>query len=144
MADIQVSLHGRRIGLDKDNSLLVADSAGDLHVTLRPPKDRVTAASTAAVIAGDGVTTLAGSTVDYTMAAPRTGNRKVLFANSGTTASRTVTLESGTFESTAGTSQNRATFASTGLRGQALTLEAISTALYAVVGNIGSVSFATA
>ena len=147
MADsavMQVSLHGRRFGIDKDNNLIAADSAGELHVALRPAKDRVSAASTGATISGDGVSTLPGTgAVAYTLAAPRTGNRKVLYSNAGTTAARTVTLESGTFHSTAGSSQNRATFASTLLNGQSLTLEAISTALYAVVGNIGAVSFST-
>jgi hypothetical protein len=73
------------------------------------------------------------------MAAPIAGVVKKLFATSGTT--QTVTLASGTFRTTAGSSFNKATFDSAG---EALLLTGLSTALYGVFGNVNSVAFTTA
>src|SRR6185369_11114744 len=104
----------------------------------------VTAGSTAATISNSGLTTLGSTTVGaaFTLAAPTVaGQSKTLFVSTAGSSSQTVTMASGAFQSTAGSSQNKATFT---LVGQCLRVEALSTAAFAVVGNIGAVTFSTA
>jgi hypothetical protein len=147
MTTILVSLHGRDVGLDVDRnltarvgakfpSLYVGTSGSELQI------DGVTTASTAANISASGLTNITSTgAVAFTLDAPQTGHRKAIHATANSTAARTITLVSGTFSSTSGSSQNRATI---NLLGQSLTLQALSTSLYAVLANIGSVAFTTA
>lgn len=127
-----VSLHGRAYGIESETGVPVVH--GDTN--------GVTSLSTASVIPARGTTVLGSSAAkDYTMAGPIPGVTKKLVYGVSSTGSHTVTLVSGTFFSTAGSSQNKATLASTG---QSLTLEGLSTSKYMVTANLGSVTLATA
>lgn len=124
-----VSLHGRAFGFDSDTRSLIRDGIeggfGD-HA--------VSSASTAVNITPRGTTTMSSAVKDYTMTAPITGVQKQLTTLTTSTGIRTVTLASGTFQSTAGSSWVKATF--TG-QGQQLSLQALSTALFQITQNIG-------
>ena len=143
MSDILVSLHGRDVGLDKDRyltsrvgikipSLFVGASGSELDV------NAVTAASTASNLTASGITTLACTAVlTYTMDEPVTGLSKRLTATGASTSVRKVTLAAGTFGTTAGSTGNTLSFSQTG---QAVSLQALSTALFQVFGNVGGVT----
>lgn len=131
-----ISLHGRAFGFDSETGAIIRNGveggSGD---------ETVTAASTTSNIVARGVTTLpATAAKTYTMDAPIAGLTKRLFCTGSTTLAQVVALASGTFHTTAGTTFSSATF--TG-RGQCLTLTALSTAIYGVFGNLGTVTFST-
>lgn len=128
-----VSLHGRALGFDSDVGQLVYNGETE---------GLTTAPSTATNISNRGFTSLGSSAnKDFTMAAPIAGVVKTLAYGAATTGAQTVTLASGTFVSTSGSSQNRATLDSTG---KAITLQGLSTSKFQVVGNTGAVAFTTA
>ena len=126
-----VSLHGRAFGFDSETGALQRPGFDSFD-----NQEGVTAASTAANLKWRGTTTL-GSTAakDYTLNAPVAGVDKALTTISTSTAVRTVSLASGNFQSTAGSSFTKLTF--NGI-GQGVFLQALSTALVAVMGNIGA------
>jgi hypothetical protein len=131
-----ISLHGRAFGFDSETGAIIRNGVeggqGD---------QAVSAASTASNIAPRGVTTLAATAAKaYTLTAPITGVTKQLYNTASTTTLQTVTLASGTFRTTAGSTFTVATF---GTIGQALTLTALSTALFGVTNNVGVVTFST-
>lgn len=133
-----ISLHGRAFGFDSDTGAIVRNGveggAGDATVT------SATVSSTGTAIVPRGVTTIVSSSAKtHTLTAPIAGVPKVLTATTTTTAARSVTLASGNFATTTASTFVTATF--TGL-GQTLSLQALSTALFQVVGNIGPVTFA--
>lgn len=149
MSEILTSVHRPHIGVDKDGYVTGKTGLAFPELKLGPSGSEVSVAgpnalntaSTASNIPAGGHTSLAATTAAaYTMNGPVTGVPKTLHATS-TSTGQTVTLASGTFSSTAGSSQNRATF--TGI-GQSLTLMALSTSLFAVLGNQGGVTYSTA
>jgi hypothetical protein len=127
--DIQVSLHGRRLGLDKDDYLITKG----LRLS-------VVAGSTATTIAQGGLTSLSSSSGTFTLEAPRAGLEKLLTTLTTSTLVRTVTLASGNFQTTSGSSFITATFAGQNFQ---LRLMGLSTAIYSVVNNVGPVTFST-
>jgi hypothetical protein len=127
--DIQVSLHGRRAGLNKD----------DYFIT-RGVKNFLAAASTAVTIPRDGLSTLSSSSGTYTLEAPMTGVMKRVTTLTTSTLVRTVTLASGNFQTTSGSSFITASFAGQGI---ALTLEGLSTALFQVISHGTGLTFST-
>lgn len=128
-----VSLHGNKFGFDADTGATLI-GPGDAAVSA------ATSATTATVITARGNTTLSSSAAKgYTLAAPIPGIAKTLTATTTSTAARTVTLASGTFQTTSGSSFTAAAFAG---QGQSLSLQALSTALFQVLSNIGPVTFA--
>ena len=130
---VPVSLHGRKFAIDAESGATIVDGLTN---------GLTTAASTGTTIPPRGLTAIASTgALAFTLAAPVADAVKTIVSTVVSTAVRTVTLASGTFLSTAGSSQNRATFNNIG---QALQLEALSTSLWAVTGNVGSVSLTTA
>jgi hypothetical protein len=148
MSTILRSIAGRLFGLDANGYATSPNGikAPDIKVGTADSElsiygaNAITTASTGSTIGQAGYTSLANTTAAaFTLAAPTLiGVPKQLHSSSSSTG-QTVTLVSGTFSSTAGSSQNRATF----IAGTAMSLIAISTAKYAVVANAG-VSFSTA
>lgn len=128
-----LSLHGRAFGFDTITGAIqrpgFSDSFND--------EEAVTAASTAANAKFRGVTTLGATAAkDYTLTAPAAaGLPLVLTTISTSTAIRTMTLASGNFQSTAGSSFTKLSF--NGIA-QAVTLQALSTALVGLLGNTGA------
>lgn len=117
---------------------IVVDSSKTIDtLTVTTPKVGVTDASTAAAISNTGITTISSTatSVAYTMDPPAAGVRKTLHQTGSSTAV-TVTLTSGTFDGTNG----RATF---NAAADSLELVGLSTARFAIVGNIGSVALST-
>lgn len=125
-----ISIHGRLLGIDSETGAFTRG------LDAFDQDEGTTAASTAANLKFRGVTTLGSSAAkDYTINAPAAaGLRKSLTTTTTSTLARTVSLASGNFQSTAGSSFIKATF--NGI-GQVLNLQAVSTALVAVLGNIG-------
>lgn len=145
MTDILTSIHGRKFGLDADGYATNPTGAkfpelwaGVSGSEVRVADPTITAGSTAANISASGITTL-GSTdaASYTLSAPVAGNEKKLVCTAATTTIQTVTLESGTFDGT----NNVASFDGDG---EALHLQAVSTARWAILSNYGSVALSTA
>jgi hypothetical protein len=125
-----VSLHGRVFGFDSETGAIVRNgregASGD---------QTVSAASTTSNIAPRGITTInSTAAATYTLDAPIPGVIKVLQTSNSSTAARVVNLASGYMSSTAGATMAKATFNGTG---QTLTLQGLSTALYAVLHNVG-------
>lgn len=131
-----ISLHGRAFGFDSDTGAIIRNGAeggaGDQSVT---------AASTAATIVARGLTTLGATAAKaYTMAAPIAGVGKRLIST-GASTGQSVTLAGGaTYQTTAGSTFTAALFTA---RGQSLTLTALSTSVFGVFANTGSVTFST-
>lgn len=126
--EILKSIVGRRFGIDKDGYW-----GGEKTL-----KDNVTVASTGTVIEPWGVTSF-GSTAakGYSMSAPVPGVEVLLACTQASTgALQTVTLASGTFDGT----NHIATF---NAAGDNLFLKGLTTSLFAVVGNTGSVALST-
>lgn len=142
MSTVHVSLHGRDVGLDKDRNLTarigakfpsiaigVSGSELDIHA--------VAEASTASNVSAAGTTTFGSSLAkSFTLDAPVKGLLKTLVATGVSTGS-SITPASGTIESTLGSSGSNILFTS---KGQSLRLQALSTALWQVVGNVGAVT----
>jgi hypothetical protein len=133
-----VSLHGRAYGFDSETGALIRNGVegglGDQTI------QAATSATTATALTPRGITTLSSSAAKgYSLTAPIAGLTKVLTATTTSTAIRTITLASGTFGTTAGSSFTAAAFDG---EGETLTLTALSTALFRVASNQGGVTFA--
>lgn len=128
-----VSLHGRAFGFDSQNGTIQRPAFGSEF----NDDESVSAASTASNLKWRGAVTLGSSAAkDYTMNAPSlAGVHSRLTTLTTSTAVRTVTLASGNFQSTSGSSFTKLTF--NGI-GQAVSLQAMSTALVALLGNTGA------
>lgn len=126
-----VSLHGRAYGFDSATGAPQRPAFTDFN-----DEEAVTAASTANNVKFRGTTTIGATAAkDYTMNAPSAaGLPAQLTSLTTSTAARTVALASGNFQSTAGSSFTKLTF--NGI-GQAINLQAVSTALVAIFGNLG-------
>lgn len=135
-----ISLHGRMVGYDSDNAKLQRPGVSSSY----EDEEGLSAASTASNIKLRGTTTLGSSSAkDYTMNAPGaldTGIRKTLTTTTTSTAARTVSLASGTFQTTVGTSAQKITF--NGI-GQNVELVALSTSLVGVRSFTSGVTFST-
>lgn len=128
-----VSLHGRALGFDSETGALFRNGVEGIY-----GDQTVTAASTASNITPRGLTTLATTAVKaYTLDAPIVGLVKRLTATGASTSSRTVTVASGTIGTTAGSTGTTLTFLATG---QTVNLQALTTALWQVIGNVGAVA----
>lgn len=126
-----VSLHGRAFGFDAETGALIRNGTeggyGD---------ESVTAASTAANLTPRGVTTFSSTVATtYVLETPIAGLIKTLVATGASTIARTVTLASGTYQSTTGSTLTKVTLSAIG---QSITLRGISTALWQVVANTGA------
>lgn len=154
MTEILTSLHGKEVGLDKDRYLTtpvgiavpaikLGTSGSETTITATGTEinsltasNTVTAASTAANLANNGVTTLSSQSVTYTLAPPTAGVRKwitSLSASSGT--SRIVAAGSGvTFDSSNATMTSSAA-------NQSVILVGLSTSRWAIMSNVGTVGF---
>lgn len=152
MSTVLTSIHGKRLGIDSDGYL-----TGDILGIKVPavfngpsgsesdPNALTTAslASTGTTISAGGLTVLtATATKSYVIADPvYAGQRKVISQTSSSTAAKIVTT-SGT---TNGTGFDGLNFIATFLgRGQALALQALSTAGWAVISKDASVTLTTA
>jgi hypothetical protein len=161
MSEVLVSLHGRRVGLDKDGYLTTDVGIKVPTVAFGTSGSEVALTVTATELnnwvdgAGDLQTLSSGSTgtavniygvsqitstqnQNWTIAgAAAAGVRKVLLATGGSTSS-TVTASGCNFCSTAATSTGTViTF--TGI-GQSVTLTALSTLIWALTGDRGTVA----
>lgn len=128
-----LSLHGRAFGF---NTITGAIERPGFSDNLND-EEAVVAASTASNAKFRGLTTLGATAAkDYTMNAPlAAGLPAVLTTTSTSTAIRTMTLASGNFQSTAGSSFTKLSFNG---QGQSIQLQALSTALVNVLSNIGA------
>ena len=130
--EILTSVAGRRLGLDH-NDFLVGPKA---------PRQEISAATTASTgtqINNYGFTTVAGGTATQTwvLAAPQDGVRKSFVSVSTSTKGAKITLASGSFNSTGGSSDTALTLHGIGQR---VELIGVSTASYAVVSGVGFTS----
>jgi hypothetical protein len=137
-----VSLHGRLIGFDSDHGALQRPGASAVF----DDDEGLSAASTASNIKWRGTSTITTTAAKaYTLNAPPVaglGVKKAITSLSTSTAgASTVTLVSGTFLTTAGSSQNRLTWNNGAC---SVILQALSTALVAVISNVGAVAVSTA
>lgn len=134
-----VSLHGKALGFDADTGGLQRPGFTEFD-----NEDGVTAASTASNIKWRGTTTMATTAAkDYTLNAPSlsaVGTNKSICSITTSTAIKTVSLATGNFLTTAGTSTLKATFT---FMNQSVTLVALSTALVQVLSNNAAVTFST-
>lgn len=147
MSTILTSIHGKQLGLDKDGYLtcpvglkvpaVYVGAAGS--EVLQSGSGEVTSASTAANIAATGLTWFSSAIGDFTLDAPtRAGQVKTLFMDvaPATTTWKVTTTAVGT--------STKTVFRTTGAGPIALTLQAISTALWAIRGGVGSPVVSTA
>lgn len=126
MGSILTSLHGRKVGIDKD-SYLVAE---------KDFAHNVIAASTANTLLPHGLSLFSSTAAKvYAMSAPVPGVRKTLFCTAGTTAATHTITVSGVMQSTA--SQALTQIVLNG-NAQSLSLIGLSTAAYGVLGNNGA------
>ena len=123
------SIHGRRLGLDQDSALVgVTD--------VRKAVTAATSATTATAIPNYGLTTIAAATgATWVMAAPAPGLSKELVTSTTSTGTMIITLASGSFVSTGGTSATAITFNGVGDRA---TLTGLTTASFAVTSLVGT------
>lgn len=128
-----VSLHGRAFGFDSWTGAIQRPGFTDTY----DDEEQVSAASTASNVKWRGTTTLGSSAAkSYTLNAPSTaGLPKLLTTTTTSTAVRDITLATGNFQTTAGSSFTKATF--NGI-GQSVFLTALSSALVGVTSNIGA------
>jgi hypothetical protein len=124
--DLQVSLHGARIGIDKDD-----------YLRTRGLKETITViGSSGATAPRDEVTTLSSSSGTFTLEAPMTGVRKTITSISTSTLIRQLVTPTAVFFNTTGGS----TLATVNFNGQAqtMTMIGLSTSLWGVLTNNGS------
>ena len=131
-----ISLHGRAFGFDSETGAIIRNG-----VEGAAGNETLTVASTASNIVARGLTTLAATAAKaFTMDVPIPSIPKRLFAT-GSSTGQSVTLAGGaTYRTTAGSTFTAALFTAAG---QSLTLTALSTAVFGVFGNTGSVTFST-
>lgn len=150
MSTILTSLHGKQAGIDKDGFLTspVGIKAPALYVGASDAEVRVgdvgvtqaTISSTGTAIANSGLTVIISTAAKaYVLTDPgAAGLRKALSQTSSSTAAKTVTSAGGVgFDGL----NHIATFLG---RGDALYLQSISTAMWAVIGKSGAVTLTTA
>jgi hypothetical protein len=152
MSTILKSLHGHQLGLDKDGYLtspigakipaLYLGTSGSETQSDIEGLTTVSAASTGSNISPRGTTTLgatSGNNPTYNLSAPVAGVVKRIFA-SGTSTGQIIssTGESANFASTGGSTHVSATVP----KGASLILIGLSTSLYGVQANQGTVVFA--
>lgn len=130
-----VSLHGRAAGFDSLHGAIQRPAFGDNF----EDEESVTAPTTAANIKWRGAGTLSTTAARaHTLNAPPYAalgvSKRLICTTTSTGNATTVTLASGTFQTTAGSSFTKLTFQ--GLGHQVL-LQALSTALVAVFANAG-------
>lgn len=145
MSTILKSLHGRSIGIDKDDYVTGATGAKFPELWLGTSGSEVgfsmtvTTGATATTIGRTGTATLSatsGANLVYNLQAPVAGQKKVIVA-SGTSTGQVVssTAAGATFQTTGGSTHITGTIG----KGGALVLEGISTAIWHVVSNLGCV-----
>jgi hypothetical protein len=137
-----VSIHGRALGYDSQHGTIQRPAFSDTF----DEDEGVSAASTSSTIKWRGASTITTTAAKaYTLAAPpfaALGCRKVITSISTSTAgASTITLASGTFVSTAGSSQNRLTFNNGAC---AVILQAVSTSQVQIISNVGAAALSTA
>lgn len=150
MSTILTSLHGKQAGIDKDGFLTspVGIKAPALYVGASDAEVRVgdvsvtqaTISSTGTAIGNSGLTVIISTAAkSHVLTDPgAAGLRKALSQTSSSTAAKTVTSAGGVgFDGL----NHIATFLG---RGDALYLQSISTAMWAVIGKSGSVTLTTA
>jgi hypothetical protein len=147
MSTIRHSLYGKLFGLDANNYLTspvgvkvpqvyAGVSGSEVAVMGSTSVQAATSATTATNITAGGITTVSSAATTWQLAAPVAGVPKWLSAASSSTATRTITVASGSqICCTAGTSMTSIVL--TG-GGQGVTLVGISTAIYQVVNNSGA------
>jgi hypothetical protein len=151
MSTVLTSIHGKRLGIDSDGYL-----TGDINGIKVPTvfqgasgsefdNDLITSAtisSTGTAISNSGVTLLTATAAKaYTISDPtHVRQRKVISQTSSSTAAKTVTTVGGAGIGFDGLN-HIATFLG---RGEALHLQATSTAMWAVIAKTGSVTLTTA
>ncbi len=131
---IITSVFGRRLGMDIGGYLV---GPPDMKVQTQV----ATSLTTSSAIDPHGITSLAAtSAATYAMSAPVEGVEKKLVCTSTGAGNQVVQLPTGvTFQTTAGTSFNQATFSGVG---QSADLVGLSTSLYAAIGT-ASCAFST-
>lgn len=124
-SQILVSLFGRRLGFDSNDYLLGTKG-------VREPVQSLTSATTATTVTFGGHANIASATgtIPFSLAAPVPGVVMTLFQSA--TAGGIVTLASGSFVTTAGSTATAATFTEQGDR---LVIVGLTTALAAVLVN---------
>ena len=149
MADNLKSLDGRYFGRDADGfhraftglkapEIRIGASGSEVSIF---GSSAVETASTASNVSAGGLTLLSATAAkSYTMDPPVTGIGKEIVFTDTTTLAQSVTLESGTFRTTDGTTQNKLAF---DLVGESVRLVGESTAIFAVVSNVGGVVYST-
>lgn len=152
MSTILTSLHGKQAGLDKDGFLTspVGLKVPALYVGASDAEVRVadtgvtqaTISSTGSSIANSGLTVVTSTASKaYVLADPTgVGLRKAISQTSSSTAAKTVTSAGGTAVGFDGFNHIATFFG----RGDALYLQSISTAMWAVIGRSGAVTLTTA
>lgn len=116
------SLYGFKVGVTRDGYLV-------------SKLNDIASESTAVALGAGGLSPLSSATATYSLSAPQTGIPKTVFTTSTSTNVRTITLASGNFQTTAGTSFITYTLAG---GGQYISLVGLSTAAYLVVGTNSS------
>lgn len=138
MPEILVSKHGKRLGLDVSDNLVIAGGSlfASNNASTKPPRiangDVATAPTTAAGLAAYGVHVLTSAQGTYPLADPVPGQRVTILTESQTTANaRIVKVSTGsvTFGSSGGFNQWQSSAA------HALELIGITTAKYGVIAN---------
>jgi hypothetical protein len=152
MSTILTSLHGKQAGLDKDGFLTspIGLKVPALYVGASDTEVRVadtgvtqaTISSTSIAIGNSGLTTITSTASKaYVLTDPTgAGLRKAISQTSSSTAAKTVTSAGGAGIGFDGLN-HIATFLG---RGDALYLQSISTAMWAVIGRSGAVTLTTA
>ncbi len=118
---VLTSIHGRRLGLDKDGGLVTKDKERHPRNDFRQPTPV-------------GVSTLSSDATVYTLTDPQPGQEKQIFSLSTSTDARYVKTDGASIQSTAGASFN--TIAFSGI-GAGAVLRGLSTALWQITANIG-------
>lgn len=153
MSTVLKSIYGREVGLDRNGFLTVLNGVLTPSLKLGPSESEVdimavtTATTAAAYVLPTGGSVLlastAGSSNTFALPAPLKGVELIIFATGVSTSQKVSSTAAGvTIQSTVSSSNALLTFGSS-LGGQNVTLAGLSTALWGIVGNIGSVSVST-
>lgn len=125
-----VSLHGRALGFDSETLALIRNGVEGNY------GDEAVSAAGSATIVPRGTTTFSSTVATtYVLDAPIVGLLKTLVATGASTIARTVTLASGTYQSTTGSTLTKVTLSAVG---QSITLRGLSTAIWQVIANTGA------
>ena len=130
---VMTSIHGRRIGLDSNDALLVKQK-------LTGTKLAGTSDSTATKLANNGFVTVVTTTNDtWVLSDPEPGCLVTLMTGSSSTGTHSINLGNAVAYSTEGIASTTATLIG---MGAALTLYAVSTGIWRCVGRHGSTASA--